>query len=185
MKQAKRKIGYLVIATVLLALQGCASTLTKGADRRSEGAFVEDGTIEGTAASRIKKKYLDKVQFNITSYNRKVLVTGEVTDEAIKTEITRIIGGVQNVTDIKNELVVAPLATISARSNDAFITSNINLRLRDGGKDFRSDRIKVVTENGAVYLLGLVTQAEGKIATDIASTSRAVKKVVPLFEFID
>lgn len=176
---------FVSITLVLMVMQGCVSTLTKGEDRRSEGAYVEDGTIESTATSRIKKKYLEKVQFNVTSYNRKVLVSGEVIDEAVKTDITRIIGGVQNVTDIRNELVVAPLATFSSRSNDTLITSNVNLRLRDGGKDFRSDRVKVVTENGTVYLLGLVTHAEAKIATDIASTSRGVKKVVPFFEFID
>jgi osmotically-inducible protein OsmY len=181
----KLKTSYVLIAVVILLLQGCVSTLTKGEDRRSEGAYVEDSTIESTATSRIKKKYLDKIQFNVTSYNRKVLVTGEVLEEAIKADVTRIVGGVQNVTDIRNELVVAQLASFSSRSNDTLITSNVNLRLRDGGKEFRSDRVKIVTENGVVYLLGLVTHAEAKIATDIASTSRGVRKVVPYFEFID
>lgn len=180
-----RHFNFLLFAAALFVFQGCASTLTKGADRRTEGSFIEDGTIEGTATERIKNKYADKVHINVNSYNRKVLVTGEVADEAVKADITRIIGGVQNVSGINNELTIAPQVTFSSRSSDALTTSNVNLRLRDSGKDFRADRVKVVTENGTVYLLGLVTRSEGNIATDVTSTSRGVKKVVPLFEYID
>jgi len=179
-----RNLSLLFIAA-LFALQGCASTLTKGADRRTQGAYIEDSTIADTATTRIKIKYTDKVHINVNSYNRKVLVTGEVADESVKADISRIIGGVQNVTAINNELTVGPLATLSSRSSDTLTTSNVMLRLRDNGKDFRAERIEVVTEKGTVYLLGLVTRSEAEIAKEIASTSSGVKKVVPLFEFID
>jgi osmotically-inducible protein OsmY len=181
-----RLLSIFSVVVALFVSSGCVSTLTKGADRRTEGAYVEDNTIEGTAATRIKNKYADKVQININSYNRKVLVTGEVADEAVKADITRIVGGVQNVSGINNELVIGPLSSLSSRSGDALTTSNVNYRMQDkGSKEFRAERIKVVTEAGVVYLLGLVTHAEANIATDVASTSRGVKKVVPLFEFID
>jgi len=181
-----RKLSFLLFAAVLFVLQGCASTITKGADRRTQGAFIEDGTIEDTATDRIKNKYADKVHVNVNSYNRKVLVTGEVADEAVKADISRIVGGVQNVSEINNELTVGFMTSLSSRSSDTITTSNVMFRLRDSGKDFfRAERIKVVTEHDIVYLLGLVTHAEAEVAKEITSTSRGVKKVVPLFEYID
>lgn len=180
-----RYLTVFILSMSLLGLHGCASSLTKGADRRTEGTYIEDGTIAETAITRIKKKYEDKVHVNVNSYNRKVLVTGEVGDESVKADITRIVGGVQNVTAINNELVIGPLSSLSARTSDAITTSNVGLRLRDSGKDLRADRIVVVTENGVVYLLGLVTRSEAGIANEIASTSRGAKKVVPMFEYID
>jgi osmotically-inducible protein OsmY len=176
----------LLLLTLVFVFQGCVSTLTKGADRRTEGAYIEDRTIENTATDRIKAKYEEKVYVNVNSYNRKVLVTGEVADESVKNDITRIIGGVQNVTDIHNELVIGPLSSFSSRSGDALKTSNVSFRLQQkGSKEFRAERITVVTEAGVVYLLGLVTHAEAAIAADVASTSSGVKKVVPFFEYID
>jgi osmotically-inducible protein OsmY len=180
-----RHSGFLLLVAALFLFQGCASSLGKGADRRTEGTYIEDGTIADTATTRIKNKYADKVHINVNSYNRKVLVTGEVADEAVKADITRIIGGVQNVTAINNELAIGLLSSLSSRSGDALITSNVNLRLRDSGKDLRADRVEVVTENSIVYLLGLVTRAEAAIANEVTRTSRGVKKVVPLFEYID
>ncbi len=181
----QRTLSLLLLA-LALAFQGCATTLTKGSDRRTQGTYIDDGYIADTATDRIKNKYESKVHINVHSYNRKVLVTGEVPDEAAKADITRIIGGVQNVTDIRNQLDIAPLTNLSSRSGDALTTSNIILRMQGSGtREFRADRIEVVTEAGVVYLLGLVTRAEAKIATDVASTSSGVKKVVPYFEFVD
>lgn len=180
-----RYLMVLLLSLFIVGLQGCTTSMSKGSDRRTEGTYIDDGAISDMAASRIKKKYADKVHVNVNSYNRKVLVTGEVGDETTKTDITRIIGGVQNVTAINNELVIGPLSSFSSRTSDAITSSNVGLRLRDGGKELRADRIMVVTENGIVYLMGLVTRKEAGIATDIASTSRGVKKVVPMFEYID
>jgi len=180
-----QKFVFLFIAASLFILQGCASTLTKGEDRRTEGTYIDDGYIADTATSRIKKKYSDKVHVNVNSYNRKVLVSGEVADEIVKTDITRIIGGVQNVTAINNELTIGPLAALSAITSDGLTTSNVNIRLSNSGKGLRAERVKVVTESGTVYLMGLVTHSEADIAKEITSTSSGVKKVVPLFEYID
>lgn len=180
-----RYANFLIFALTLLVLQGCTTPLSKSADRRTNGALIEDGEIEDKATTRIKTKYSDKVHITVTSYNRKVLVTGEAEDDAIKSDITRIIGGVQNVTAINNELRIALPASLSVRSGDTLTTYNVNLRLRDGGKEFKSDSVKVVTTSDIVYLMGIVTHAEGDIATEIARTSRGVKKVVPMFEYID
>lgn len=171
---------------LMLLLQACTTPLTKGADRRTDGIYIEDGTIEDTALARIQKKYEDKVHINVNSYNRKVLVTGEVPSEEIKQDIFRIVGTVQNVTDIYNELHVGFKSDFSARSNDGLITSNIKVRMRNTThENFRGDTVKVVTERGVVYLLGLVGKAEGNIAIEVARTSSGVKKVVPFFEYID
>lgn len=180
-----RYFTVLLLAVYLLGLQGCASTLGKGEDRRTEGTYIEDGAIAETAVARITKKYGNRVHINTKSYNRKVLVTGEVPDETIKTDITRIIGGVQNVTAIHNELAIGPVSSLSSRTSDSITTSNVSSRMGQAGKELRADRISVATENGVVYLLGLVTRKEAGIASEIASTSRGVKKVVPIFEYID
>lgn len=182
----KLRLAGLLAVTLMLLLQGCTTPLTKGADRRTDGIYIEDGNIEETALARIQKKYEDKVHFNINSYNRKVLVTGEVPSEEIKQDIFRIVGTVQNVTDIYNELYVGFKSDFSARSNDGLITSNIKVRMRNTThENFRGDSVKIVTEREIVYLLGLVTKEEGKIAIDVARTSSGVKKVVPYFEYID
>lgn len=174
-----------ILAAFLLALNGCTTSVSKGSDRRTAGTYIEDDTIAETANLRIKKKYKDQVHVNVNSYNRKALVTGEVADEATKTDITRIIMGVQNVTAINNELVISPQAPLGSRSSDAITTSNVSLRLGDSGRELRGEKIKVVTENGTVYLLGLITHAEADIAKNVASTSSGVKKVVTLFDYID
>ena len=176
----------LFFLACILVLQGCETAITKGSDRRTDGVYIEDGGIESTAIERIKKKYGDKVHVNANSYNRKVLLTGEVPENNIKFDITRIVGTVQNVTDIYNELTVGFNSDLSSRSNDALITSNVRLRLRNSASEtFRSDRVKVVTEKNVVYLMGLVTHAEGDIAIEVARTSSGVSKVVPYFEYIN
>ncbi len=177
----------LCILAALFALQGCATSFTKGSDRRTEGAYIEDSTIGNTALARIKKEYGAKVHININSYNRKVLVTGEVPDEAAKTDVIRIIRRVQNVSDVFNELQIGPLTTFSTRSSDTITTSNVNFRLRNviGKEFFKANRVTVVTERDIVYLMGLVTRAEADVALDVASTSNGVKKVVHFFEYID
>lgn len=180
------RITGLLFLGALLLLQGCATTLTKGSDRRTDGVYIEDGSIESTASERIRKKYENKVRVEINSYNRKVLITGEVPDDAVKADLFRIAGTVQNVTDIYNEVKIGFQASLSDRTNDDLIASNIRVRLRNTGKDFfRADRVKVVVSHNVVYLMGLVTHAEGTVAIDVSRTSRAVSKVVPYFEYID
>ncbi len=180
-----RSLNLLLLATVVGFLSACVPVITKGDDRRTTGIYIEDGTIEDTAMSRIKEKYKDTVHVNIASYNRMVLATGEVPSDTVKADITRIIGGVQNVKDINNELVIGPMATLSSRSGDAMITGSVKSRFNESKDRMRADHVKVITENGIVYLLGMVTHSESEFATEIAATTKDVKKVVRVFEYLD
>ena len=181
----------LLGATVLPALQGCfpivAAGVTTGVlatvDRRSVGTQTEDESIEWKAGSRVGDKLKDRGHFNFTSYNRKVLISGEVVSEEVKSEVERIVASIPNVQGVHNELVVGPSSSLSNRSNDAFITSKVKSRSIDAGK-FNPLHIKVVTEAGTVFLLGMVTQAEADAAINVARTTAGVRKVVPLMEII-
>lgn len=182
----------LLGATLLPLLQGClpvvaASAATGGAlatlDRRSLGTQTDDETIEWKASSRVSDKFPDNTHANFTSYNHKVLITGEVPSAEAKAEIERIVIGVPQVQGVYNELAVAPVTSLSTRSNDSYITTRVKSRFVDLGK-FSAVHVKVVTEAGVVYLLGLVTQREADSAIQVARTTGDVKKVVNLLEII-
>lgn len=180
-----RSLTLLLLATLLGSLTACVPIITKGDDRRTDGIYIEDRSIEDVAMKRITEKYKDTVHVNLSSFNRMVLATGEVPNETVKSDITRIIGGVQNVKEINNELAIGPLSTLAARSKDSLITGDVKVRFMQGKERSKAGHVTVVTENGTVYLLGLVTRAEAEFATDIASTTRDVKKVVRVFEYLD
>jgi osmotically-inducible protein OsmY len=181
----------LLGATVLPALQGCfpmvAAGVTTGVlatmDRRSLGTQTEDETIEWKAGSRLGEKLGDRTHINVTSYNRKVLLTGEVFTAEIKSSAEAIVSEVPNVLGVYNELAVAPASSYSERSNDSFVTSKIKSRSVDNGK-FNPVHVKVITEAGVAYLLGMVTQPEADAAIGVARTTAGVKKVVNLLEII-
>ena len=181
----------LLGATVLPALQGCfpivAAGVTTGVlaavDRRSIGTQTEDETIEWKASARVREKMGDRVHINLTSYNRKVLLTGEAFSAEAKAEIERLVTEVPNVQGSYNEIVVASSTSFANRSNDAFITSKVKSRSVDNGK-FNPVHVKVVTEAGIAYLLGMVTQTEADAAIEVARTTSGVKKVVNLLEII-
>ena len=185
-------VSLLLGATTLPMLQGClpvvaASAVSGGAlatlDRRSLGTQTDDETVEWKASSRVGEKFSDNVHLNFTSYNRRVLVTGEVPSEEVKGEIERIVAGIPQVQGVYNELAVAPVTSFSTRSNDSYITTRVKSRFVDSGK-FSAVHVKVVTEAGVVYLLGLVTQREADSAIQVARTTSDVKKVVNLLEII-
>lgn len=188
----KNLIAALLLgATVLPALQGCfpiiAAGVTTGVlatmDRRSLGTQTEDETIQWKAGSRLGEKLGDTAHLNVTSFNRKVLITGEVASSEAKASAEAIVRELPNVQGVYNELSVAPLSNYSDRSNDAFITSKIKSRSVDNGK-FNPVHVKVVTEAGIAYLLGMVTQPEADAAVGVARTTAGVKKVVNLLEII-
>lgn len=188
----KKLISALLLgATVLPALQGCfpivAAGVTTGVlaafDRRSVGTQTEDETIEWKASARVREKLGDKAHINFTSYNRKVLLTGETISEETKTEIANIVAAIPNVQGTYNEIVVGPISSYSDRSNDSFITTKVKSRSVDNGK-YNPVHAKVVSEAGVVFLLGLLTQPEADAAIDVARTTAGVKKVVNLFEII-
>jgi osmotically-inducible protein OsmY len=178
-------------AAILPSLQGCfpvvAAGVTTGVlatvDRRSLGTQTEDESIEWKSSARVSEKLGDRAHLNFTSYNRKVLMSGEVPSTEAKAEAERIVTGIPNVQGVYNELTVGPASSYSDRSNDSFITSKIKSRSVDSGK-FNPVHVKVVTEAGTAFLLGMVTQPEADSAIDVARTTSGVKKVVNLLEVI-
>lgn len=183
---------YSLVAVVVaaLSLQGCfpiaavgvGAALTSANDRRTSGTQIDDEGIELRASNRIGERWGDKVHFNVTSFNRAVLLTGEVPNESIKTEIEKLVTAITNVRGITNDIQVAGGASLSARANDSFLTSKVKARFVDGNS-FNPFHVKVVTESGTVYLIGIVTEAEAKSATEIARTTGGVRKVVRLFDY--
>ncbi|MBL8498604.1 BON domain-containing protein [Nitrosomonas sp. JL21] len=151
-------------------------------DRRTSGMFIEDEGIELKSTRRIHQQFGDKVHINVTSYNRIVLLTGEVPTESIKIDIERLIMGVDNVRKIFNEIAVGLPTTLASRSNDTLITSKVKARFLAERK-FQINHVKIVTENEVVYLLGVVSHQEGENAAQIASSTSGVKKVVKVFEY--
>lgn len=189
----RKTVVIAALGMALLQLQGCVPLVATGAgagalmanDRRTSGAYIEDQEIELRTASRIGDAFpSDYVHVNVTSYNRAVLLTGEVPDDATKQKISDIAKNVGNVKNVTNELVIAPPALLSARTNDTYITTKVKTRFVDA-KRFPITAVKVVTENGIVYLLGLVTHQEGDDAAEIASTTAGVAKVVKMFEYVE
>lgn len=147
-------------------------------------AFRVDQKIETMAIDLIYEKFKVFIHVNVTSFNRNVLISGEVPDEATSTAIEKIVSSIEGVRSLNNELLVSENSSLSSRSNDSWITTNVKLRLaRD--KRISTDRIRVVTEKGTVFLMGNISRSEGDAAADIASTTNRVVRVVKLFEYTD
>jgi len=186
---------YLIMSLALAALplvNGCAPILVGGAaatgamvgvDRRTVGTMAEDQGIEVKAANRIRQKFGD-AHINVTSFNRRVLLTGEIGSAAAKTAAGQIAQAVENVREVFNELQVAGNTALSARANDSYLTSKVKTRFVDAQK-FNALHVKVVTENGVVYLMGLVKRQEADAATELARTTGGVQKVVRVLEYLD
>ncbi len=153
-------------------------------DRRTSGTQLEDEGIELRSANRIREMVGDRVHVNVTSYNRQVLLTGEVPNDRDRQYLAKLISEVDNVRSVVNELGVMPKSSLGDRSTDALITGKIKANMLDS-KDIFASAYKVVTERGTVYLMGRVTQREANRATDIARTVGGVKKVVRVFEVIN
>lgn len=187
------RYAILLLPAVLLLLSGCAPLVIGGAaatgvivaeDRRTVGTLTEDQGIEVKTSNRIGDSLKGNVHVNVTSYNRVVLLTGEVPDAAAKEQAERIARAVENVRSVYNELAVAPVTAMSSRTNDTVITSKVKARFVDGQK-FSPVHVKVVTENGVVYLMGIVKRQEASDATDITRTTSDVRRVVRMFEYLD
>jgi osmotically-inducible protein OsmY len=183
----------VLLLAIVPFIHGCAPLVVGGAaaagaavatDRRTVGTLTEDEGIELKAAGRIGERYKDGIHINVTSYNRMVLLTGEVPDAAARAEVERIARGVENVRGVFNETIVSGVTSYTARSNDGIITSKVKGRFLDANK-FNALHVKVVTENGIVYLLGLVSKKEAADATELARTTSGVQKVVRVFEYLD
>lgn len=181
----------ILLAALVPVLSGCFGAAAVGvgagalvfADRRSTETQVTDEGIELRAGNRISEKYGSNTHVNITSYNRTVLLTGEVPNAATKADVEKIVSEVPNVKAISNELQIAAASTLTARSNDTYITSKVKARFVDANS-FAANHVKVVTEAGVVYLMGMVSQKEANAAVEIARTTGGVQKVVRVFEII-
>lgn len=186
----RSRILLAAAACAALLLQGCIEMAAVGVgaaalgyeDRRTSGTLIEDEGISLRASNRIGERFADKVHVNVTSYNRSVLLTGEVPDQAAKAEIEKIVQGVPNVRGVTNDLQVAGVSSLTARANDSGLTGRVKARFLDGQK-FSALHVKVVTEASVVYLLGIVTESEAAEAVELARTTSGVRKVVKVFEY--
>ena len=152
-------------------------------DRRTSGTQLEDEGIELRAASRLREAMGERAHFNVNSYNRQVLLTGEAPNAQDKQLIEQIVSRVDNVRAIVNEISVLGNSTLPQRSSDSLVTGRVKAGLVDA-KDLYANAFKVVTERGTTYMLGRVTQREADRATEIARSVSGVQKVVRIFEII-
>lgn len=173
----------LLNGCVPLVVGGVAATAAVATDRRSTGTQLDDELIEDKTVASVLERYGRSVHVNVTSYNGIVLLTGEVPNESAREGIADIARGWPKTRNVQNDLVVGPLADLSARSNDTFITSKVKTRFVEANK-FQINHVKVVTERGVVYLMGVVRRDEGDAAADIARTTSGVQRVVKLFDYI-
>jgi osmotically-inducible protein OsmY len=177
---------------VSMLLGGCVPMLVAGAatqtvliatDRRSVGAQADDEVIELKIATQVSERYGDKVHVNATSYNGIVLLTGEVPDQGTLVSIGILAKGTERVRAVHNELAIGPNTSLEQRTNDTVITGKVKARFVEAEK-FSPTHVKVVTERGIVYLMGIVTRQEGDAAGQIAATTSGVARVVKLFEYM-
>jgi osmotically-inducible protein OsmY len=188
-----RPLSLAVMAAVLASttLSACAPIIVGGAvagtlaasDRRTLGAQTEDKSIVVKAEVKMPNIAGKSAHVNVNSFNRRVLLTGEVPDDETKAKVEREVRAIDGVVNVTNELEVGFSSSYTSRSSDALITSKVKLSLADA-KDISANSFKVVTEKGAVFLMGRVTQREGTQAADIARGVAGVTKVVKVFEYI-
>jgi osmotically-inducible protein OsmY len=191
-KKVQRPLAMSVLCGAMLAsLSGCVALVAGGAisgtlaasDRRTFGAQTEDQSIQFKAANRLRNTIGDAGHINVNSFNRRVLLTGEVPDEAAKATAEREVRAVEGVVSVTNELEVAGVSSYTSRSSDTIITTKVKASLVDM-KDISANSYQVVTERGVVYLQGRVSQREGQIGADVARGVSGVTKVVKVFEYI-
>ncbi len=185
-------LSSVAIAAALSGLSACAPLIIGGAmvsgtmmvtDRRTSGTQIEDQAIELKVLGRVKDVVGDRGHVNATSYNRMVLITGEVPTDADKVAVEQAIARVENVRSTVNELAIAGSASLTSRSNDTLLTSKVKASFVDA-RDILSNAFKVVTERSTVYLMGRVTEREATRASDLARSVSGVQKVVRVFEIV-
>lgn len=193
-----RRLAVLTIACASLLVSACVPLLVGGGvatgvliadDRRTTGTIVDDQNIELRIANDVSNQYGKVSNTNVTVLNRVALITGEATTEAVRASIDKLVRSQKNVRHVQNEMQIAGPSSLTSRSNDTFITGRVKARLVDNqarGKDPRvqANHVKVVTEAGVVFLMGLVTAAEADQAAEIARTTSGVTRVVRVFEII-
>lgn len=181
------------ITTLLLLLSACASWVAPLSDqpadafhgKRTLGSKIEDQAIERKCYLNLQRGLpaANESRLVVTSWNGQVLLAGQVPSEAVKQEAERIVLQIRHVIHVHNELETGHTASWFARTNDGWITTRVKMRLLFG-PDIPGGRIKVVTENGAVYLMGLLTREEAEMAVTTARKVRGVQKIIKIFEYI-
>jgi osmotically-inducible protein OsmY len=191
-QRMRRPLATVVLCgAVATSLQGCIEmaigTAVMGTlaatDRRTFGAQTEDKAIVVKGETRVANLVGDAGHVNVASFNRKVLLTGEVKDEATKAAVEREVAAIDGVQSIVNELEVMGASSFTSRSSDTLITGRVKASFVDS-KELYANSIKVVTERGVVYMMGRLTQREGELAANLASSVSGVQKVVKVFEYI-
>ena len=182
----------LIVLIPLILLQGCATAIITGAatgvsiahDRRTTGAVIDDQGVEFKAALAIfnNKDIYEQSHINITSYNGIILITGETLTEQLKQQVYDLVRVIPKVRTIHNELIIAAPSSLPSRSSDAWITSKVKAKITSD-RQIDPFYIKVVTEHGVVYLMGIVKQSESDRAVGITSNSAGVQRVVKMFEY--
>lgn len=181
-----------VLAMVAGMLVGCIGVVLGGAaggasvvnDPRTTGSLVEDESIELKAGNLLRgdKDLAQQIHINVTSYNQVVLVTGEAPTEDMRARVVELVKGIEKVRTTHNEVTIAAPSPLSSRTTDSWLTTSVKAKIV-GAKELNAIRIKVVTEAGTVYLLGLIKQDEGDLAGQLASQTAGVQRVVKLFEY--
>lgn len=187
----RTSLALVLIGSTLGTLTACLPLVMGGAvvtglvatDRRTTGTVVEDEGIELRSSSRIRESLGDRGHVNVTSYNRQVLLTGEVESAQDKQLVEQVVTGVDNVRHIVNELAVLGNSTITQRSSDTLVTGRVKAALLDA-KDLFSNAFKITTERGTVYMMGRVTAREAARATELISATPGVQRVVRILETI-
>ena len=184
--------GALVALAAVAGLSACAPLMVGGAvvggslmasDRRTSGAQIEDSSIELKSVSKVQSTIGERGHVNVTSYNRVVLVTGEVPTDADRQAVEQALARIENVRSVVNELAVMPSSSLSSRSADSILSGQVKAAFIDA-KELQSYAIKVVTERSVVFLMGRVTEKEAAVATERARGVNGVQKVVRVFEII-
>jgi osmotically-inducible protein OsmY len=176
----------------ILSLSGCVPIIAGGAgvgvlmheDRRTAGTYLLDQEIELKAAARIRENAGKDSQVNVTSYNRRVMLTGQVPNNEARTRFEELSKAVPNVREVMNELVIGEVRSFGTGANDTYITTKVKTRLLEDTR-FNAHHVKVVTEAGTVFLMGIVKREEGNAAGEIAARTGGVEKVVKVFEYMD
>ena len=165
-----------------LAVTGMGAAALMATDRRTAGTYIEDEGIELKSLGPLRDVNSRGGHVNATSYNRRVLLTGEAPTEELRKQAEDAVRKVENVRDVVNEIQVAGASSLASRGQDALVTSNVKARMVNNHK-FSPSHVKVLTEQGVVYLMGIVSQAEGEAAVEIARTTSGVNRVVKVFEY--
>jgi osmotically-inducible protein OsmY len=164
-----------------LAVTGVGAAALMASDRRTTGTYIEDEGIEWKVIGKLRG--FQGAYVNATSFNRRVLLTGEAPNDEAKKQIEEAVRSIENVKEVTNELQVAGASSIASRGNDVLVTSNVKARMVNNGR-FSPQHVKVITEQGVVYLMGVVTTQEGDAAVEIARTTSGVNRVVKVFEYV-